>query len=407
MKVCVIGAGVVGCATAYELCRAGHKVTLLDAAPEPGSGASFANGAQLSYRFVEPLANPGTLMALPRLLVRRDSPLRFRLRLDPAQWAWGLQFLRACAPARARSGAQRLAALGRLSEAVLDRWMGEESLAFGWRRNGKLLLCPDRPSWERQQRQVRLLDRADEQVLLDRQACLRREPALAGAEPFWGGVWTPGECAGDPAAYCRSLVAALLRRGGQARFGTPVLGLERAGSRARAALTPQGPVAAQAFVLAAGLAGRRLAGTWGETLPLYPVKGYSLTLRLRPGRFGPRTNVTHLGRKMVLAPLGDYLRVAATADVVGEDTRLPPDRIAAIVAGVEAVYPGLCELSDPQALGAWAGLRPMTPDSLPIVRRAQLSNVWLNVGHGALGFTLAAGCARLVREALAATPPAP
>jgi D-amino-acid dehydrogenase len=394
MKVCVIGAGVVGCAAAFELARAGHEVVLLDAGTQPGTGTSYANGGQLSYSYVEPLAGPATLFSLPRLLFDRDSPVRLRVRPEPRQWAWGMRFLAACTAAQSRSGTRHLLELGRLSRDVLDTWLLEEALDFDFARNGKLVICPDHSSLDRQAMQVALqAEFGARQEILDRAGCIAREPRLADHRGFVGGVWTPSECVGDPHRYCVALVDALKRRGGQVLLGAQVRRFVVREGRCHAAVTSQGEVEADAFVLAAGLSSRVLGEHLGENLPLYPIKGYSLTLRVRAGQALPRTNVTDLGRKMVLAPIGDRLRVAAMAELVGEDTTLPPERIRAIEAAVDTVFPGLCERGDNQA---WTGLRPATPTSVPIVRRSRVRNVLLNVGHGALGFTLAAGCAARV-----------
>lgn len=398
MKVCVIGAGVVGCAAAFELARTGHEVVLLDAGTQPGTGTSFANGGQLSYSYVEPLAGPDTFFSLPRLLFDRDSPVRFRVRPEPRQWAWGVQFLAACTAAQSRSGTRQLFELGRLSRDTLDEWLLEEALDFDFARNGKLVICPDEASLDRQAAQVALqAEFGARQEVLDRAGCVAREPLLAGHPGFAGGIWTPSECVGDPHRYCVALVAALRRRGGQVMLGTSVQRFVMVGDRCRAAVTSRGTVEADAFVLAAGLSSRGLAEQLGERLPLYPIKGYSLTLRAKAGKALPRTNVTDLARKMVLAPIGDRLRVAAMAELVGEDTSLPAGRIHAIEEAVDTVFPGLCELGDNQA---WTGLRPATPTSVPIVRRSRVPNVLLNVGHGALGFTLAAGCASRVARML-------
>lgn len=391
MKVCVIGAGVVGCATAYALCRQGHEVTLVDRAGKPGTGSSFANGAQLSYSFVEPLASPATLRALPAMLVDPDSPLRWRLRADWRQWAWGLRFLQACNAAQLREGTRRLLALAALSRATLDAWLETDALEFGLQRNGKLVLCPDASSLARQARQVALQACAGvRQEVLDRQACLAREPGLAGYGGFVGGIWTESECAGDPHLYCQALLRASLPRGLDFRPATEVLGFELAGGRARALRTGSGAITAESFVLAAGIGAAGLARALGESLPIYPIKGFSLTLAMDPTATAPRTSVTDLSQKMVLAPLGGRLRVAAMAEIGQHGLEIPQQRVDRILSGVHKVYPGLCPSSHPDA---WAGLRPATPTSVPIIRRSRVPNVFLNVGHGALGFTLAAGSA--------------
>lgn len=390
--VCVIGAGVVGCATAYQLARQGLRVLLLDAHNGPGEGASRANGAQLSYSYVEPLASPATLRALPSLLFTRDSPLRFEPRMDWRQWHWGARFLMACSTARVRRGTRELLALARLSRATLDNWCEHENLAISLKRNGKLVLCPDEATLERQVRQMEFQALLGcRQSVLTRNQCLAQEPALGsmGAD-IAGAIWTPDECLADPYELCQALVRCLRRDGANLHFNTRVDGFVVRRGRAVAVRAAGQEIAADAFVLATGSHSARLGRDLGMVLPVYPIKGYSLTLALREAGRAPRASITHLGLKMVFAPLRNQLRVAAMAEVVGHDLRIPQDRVDRMLEAVDRLFPGACELDQP---AAWAGLRPATPDSLPIIGPSRVGNVFLNIGHGALGFTLAAGSA--------------
>ena len=405
MKICVIGAGVVGCATAYALTRAGHDVVQLEASAQPGTGTSLANGAQLSYSYVEPMASPATLMALPGLLLSADSALELRLKWDTKQWAWLLKFAFACNPAQASRGTLSLLALAALSRKKLDEWLDTNALEFALQRNGKLVLCADKITLARQAKLVRLQAGAGAiQEILDRKGCVDREPALANYPDFVGGVWTASECAGDPLQYCAALVAAATRRGLDARFSTRALRFVIKNGRVASLQTDSAPVIADAYVLATGIDAPALASQLGERLSIYPVKGYSLTLRLRPGAdtgtASPVTSVTDLKHKTVLAPLNGRLRVAAMAGIVGNDLSIPAAKIDQMISIVEKIYPKLCDFSDANDLGAWAGLRPATPNALPVVRPSRLPNVFLNVGHGALGFTLAAGCAVQIANAI-------
>ena len=398
MKTVVIGAGVVGSATAYALSLEGHDVVLLDRAKEAGTVTSLANGAQLSYSFVEPLASPSTLRALPAMLANPNSPLRFKLRADPRQWSWGLQFLRACNSGQVSDGTHNLLRLAGLSRMTLESWMKSEHLEFEFQRSGKLVLCPDEKALTRQAEQVRLQKWAGvEQEVLDRSGCLEREPALARYPDFVGGIWTQSECAGNPFLYCQALIRAGKVRGLDFLPYTEVLGLEQKGGAAQIVHTSSGPIYADAFVIAGGINSPALAKMVGEQVPIYPIKGYSVTLDMTSGSLQPRTNVTDLSQKMVLAPLNGRLRVAAMAEVVGFELNIPQDRIRQILAGVQAVYPDVCTSIQ---TNAWAGLRPATPTSEPIIRRTKISNVILNVGHGSLGFTLAAGSAAAVASLL-------
>lgn len=403
-SVCVIGAGIVGCSAAYALARAGHAVQLVDAAPGAGLLTSYANGSQLSYSYVEPFASPATLRTLPKMLLEADSPVKFRPRLDPKQWSWGLRFLWACRPGQSVRGTRALLELAALSRDVLEGWMADERWDVGFAQHGKLVLCPDEATLRRQAAQVRAQAALGgrPQQLVSPEDCRGIEPALRRARSGWsdwaGGVWTADEAVVDSHRLCLALVQGVRRLGGRVAFDTPIEDFERRGSRLLAAVGPRGRIVADDFVLACGPASPAIASRPGVSLPIYPIKGYSLTLPF-VGDERPRASVTHLGLKTVFAPLGQHLRVAAMAEISGHDRTIPPDRIEAMRASVDRLYPGLCDLDAPVA---WAGLRPATPDSVPIVGRwRDDANLWLDVGHGALGLTLAAGSAARLVAAMA------
>ena len=403
--ICIIGAGIVGCASAYQLAREGHQVMLLDAAAGPGEGCSFANGAQLSYSYVEPMASPATLRALPKLLLQFDAPIKFRPTLDWRQYAWGMQFLMACREAQVNQGTRQLLELSFLSRDTLDDWMRDGEWPIGFQRNGKLVMCHDEITMERQRHQMHFQAALGcEQTALSVDQCIEKEPALLPAlkrfpRAYVGGIWTPGDCVADARLMCLTLVEHLKAKGASTRFGTKVTGFVTDRSGVTALKTSQGEIACDAVVLAAGTASAHLAQLLGEYLPVYPVKGYSLTLPMVATAQTPKVSVTDLGRKTVFAPLGTALRVAAMAEVAGHGVQLAPSRFAQIRSAVSAVYP---DAVDAQADGQpWAGLRPATPTSVPVIRRMNSrSNVYLNVGHGALGMTLAAGSAALLSRCI-------
>jgi D-amino-acid dehydrogenase len=388
VKVCIVGSG--------------FEVHLVDAAAEPGLMTSFANGAQLSYSYAEPFASPATLRSLPKMLLAADSPVKLRLRADWRQWTWGLRFLAACRGTTSRRGTVALIELAQRSRRVLEGWMGEEGWSVSFAQNGKLVLCPDAATLRRQRAQVALQATLGcRQEVLSPAECLAREPALGeAAGRVAGGIWTHDECVADPHLLCRELVASTRKLGGRTSFDTKVTGFVREGRRFVAARSTRDDIAADLFVLAAGPHVASLAAGAGFHLPVYPVKGYSLTLPFR-GAARPRTSVTHLGRKTVFAPLGDRLRVAAMAEITGYGMDIPASRVRAMIDSVEAVYPGLCETTSPQP---WAGLRPATPDSVPIIRRMSATNLFVNAGQGALGLTLAAGSAAQLADEMRRLP---
>ena len=400
-----MGAGIVGLATAYELQRQGMRVTVVDQA-QPGSGASAGNGAQLSYSYVQPLADPGIWAQLPKLLLSGDSPLKLRPRLDPAQWRWGLDFLRACNHASSGRGTRQLLELAARSRAGFERMLAAEQLACDFSRTGKLVLYASAQALEGARRQLEL-QRAwgSEQQVVTPERCAELEPALRDySRQIAGAIHTPSECAADCLQVCQGLHALLAARGVRFVLDARVTALQRAGGRVRAAQTDTaGAIEADAFVLALGSASAALARGVGLRLPVYPLKGYSITLDVGEGAdaAAPRVSVTDAARKVVFARLGSRLRVAGMAELVGHGLDIPPARIASLRQSTRAVFP---RLRGDGPLHPWAGLRPATPGGVPLVGRQARGpdNLLLNTGHGALGFTLAFGSAAEVAQQLAA-----
>ncbi|MGE0098821.1 MAG: D-amino acid dehydrogenase [Hydrogenophaga sp.] len=401
LHVCVLGAGIVGLATAWQLQRDGHQVTLIDSA-QAGAGASGANGAQLSYSYVQPLADPSLWLQLPKLLLAPDSPLKFRLQFDPQQWAWGLRFLAACRASVSRRTTAGLLALAAESRAGFEQLMAQESLDCDFSATGKLVLYPDAPAFAAARRQMELQrSLGTVQHALSPSEALAIEPALAHHAPhFAGAIHTPSECAADCFKVCQALQQRLAQRGVRFLFHTEVTRLLRQGERIVAAETREGRIEADAFVVALGTGSRRFAAPLGLDVPVYPLKGYSITLQASEADgAAPRVNVTDAARKVVFARIGDRLRVAGMAELVGHDRAIPAQRIASLVASTREVFPQAGNFEDVQP---WAGLRPATPTGLPVLGRlpGSPSNLLFNTGHGALGFTLAFGSAQRVARAL-------
>lgn len=399
--VMVIGAGIVGLSTAWQLQRDGWQVTVIDR-EQPGAGASGGNGAQLSYSYVQPLADPSIWRQLPKLLLADDSPLKFRLQMDPHQWSWGMRFLAACRTGVSRDTTARLLALAAESRQAFEAMLAQEELSCDFSTTGKLVIYPDAASFDSARRQLDL-QRAlggQAQAALSPSQCVDVEPALAHyAQRFAGGIHTPSECAADCLKVCLGLYERLKARGVRFELNRQVTGLLKRGDRVVAAVSDAGEMAADAFVLAAGTSSARLGRALGLDVPVYPLKGYSVTLPVgdTPGE-APMVSVTDIARKVVFARLGDRLRVAGMAELVGENRQVPADRIGSLLATTRDVFPQVDTSAD---AAPWAGLRPATPTGLPLVGRVPGApvNLMLNAGHGALGFTLAFGsAARLARE---------
>jgi len=404
--VAVVGAGIVGAATAYALSREGWAVTLIDARSAPGQGESRANGAQLSYSYVEPLATPDALRALPGWLLSADSPLRWRPRPELAHLRWLAAFVAACRWPQVRRTTAALLSLSALSRDTLNRWFDEQPGMAGQglhARPGKLVVYRKpgaRAGVERQLAWQREL--GCEQRLVEADECIALEPALAagGGGPIAFGVWTPSEEVIDPARLAQSLVQA---SGAELRFDTTVRAMERrggaglrlqlAGPAADGAGPPGAAVDVDHVVMAAGPATESLLRPWGWAPPIEPIRGYSITLPIAESAAAPRASVTDQGRKLVYARLGEQLRVAGFAELCGPERRVDPRRIEALCQAVRETFPGACRFDDPQP---WVGLRPATPGGRPLVGPTRWPGVWLNAGHGALGLTLACGSAALL-----------
>lgn len=407
MHIVVIGAGVVGMTTAYFLHREGHRVTVVEAGSGPGQSTSMANGAQLSYSFVAPLADPGVLPRLPSWLLGRDTPLRFRPRLDPDQWRWSLDFLRACTRSRSRSTTRELLALGLYSRLCVHDLVQRENPDFDFSSSGKLLVYQDAQAYEHalSQREYQATLGCEQRVM-DRQACLDLEPALAdiGAS-IAGAIYTPTEDAGDCQRLCTELERILRAAPDPVRFhfNTPVQALRSERGRVVGTGTAGGDIDADHYVLASGMGAQTLARRLGMDLRIYPLKGYSLTYDLTPDSIAPSASISDIRRKVVYARLGQRLRVAGMVDIGTGGNAVDPARVRSLERDVAKFFPRLNPAGAPQA---WAGLRPARPDGKPLIGATPYRNLWLNTGHGGLGFTLAAGSARMLTDLMRGRSPA-
>jgi D-amino-acid dehydrogenase len=398
MHVIVLGAGVIGLTTAWYLRADGHRVTVIERNDDVASETSFANGGQLSYSYVAPLAGPGVLSKLPNWLWRQDSPVRFHPRIDPQQWSWLLRFVRACTHRQSEGSTRRLLSLSFFSRDLMDELLACESgLSFDHRNAGKLVIYRTSAAFDAARR---LLDYQRslgcEQEALSADACISREPALGHqATQLRGGIFTASEDSGDCYRFCVGMMRLLRKRGVTFRFGTAVTRLRRAAGRQVTASVGDEDIDADHIVIATGASSVPLLRTLGIRVPLYPLKGYSLTVPLDAGAVAPRISITDYERKMVYARLGDRLRIAGMADITGRRADVDPRRVATLRAEAKAMFP---DAADFDKAMTWCGLRPATPKGLPIIDRTPFENLWLNIGQGALGFTLALASGRLIGD---------
>ncbi|MBO9650643.1 MAG: D-amino acid dehydrogenase [Variovorax sp.] len=401
MHVCVLGAGIVGLATAWQLNRQGFEVTVIDRAA-PGAGASGGNGAQLSYSYVQPLADPSIWKQLPKLLLSPSSPLKLRPQLDPLQWRWGLAFLAACNAKTSRETTAQLLTLASRSRIAFEEMRADVQPDCDFSATGKLVLYASEASLDGARRQLELQrTMGSEQRLVTAHECVNIEPALSDyRDQIAGAIHTPSECAADCLKVCTALEQALRARGVRFVLGAEVEGFDLRKGRVAAVRTSGGDVSADFCVMALGTASHKLGAQLGTYLPVYPLKGYSITLDVDPAPgAAPHVNVTDSARKVVFARIGSRLRVAGMAELVGHDASIPATRIETLAEATRAVFPRASRM---ESVHPWTGMRPATPTGVPIVGKVAgaPSNMLFNTGHGALGFTLAFGSAQQIAQVL-------
>ncbi len=405
MRVLVLGAGVVGTAAAWYLSRAGHEVVVVDRRDGAGLETSFANGGQVSPCHAEPWANPAVIPKAIRWLGREDAPLLFRWnRWDPALWAWGLRFLVNCTSARVEANTERTLRVALYSRDCLRELRAELGLRYDERAQGILHVYRDRREFEHALEAAEVMGRHGlPRRPLSPADCARLEPALAAVETgLAGGIHTPGDESGDAHKFTTSLAALAMANGADFRFGVTAKALLRDGGRVVGALTDAGELHAEATVLALGSYSPLLARPLGLRLPIVPAKGYSITVPVAGHAGAPWVSVTDDEAKMVYSRLGDRLRAAGTAEFSGYDTSLNPIRWEVLRRKAKALFPdgGDFDRAEP-----WAGLRPVTPDSVPVIGAAPLAGLWLNTGHGTLGWTMACGSGRVIADLVSGRDP--
>jgi D-amino-acid dehydrogenase len=408
MRVTVLGAGVVGVTSAWYLAADGHEVTVVDRQPLPAQETSFANGGQISVSHAEPWANPRAPLKALKWMGREDAPLLWRLRADPAQWAWGLRFLRECTAARARANVGAIVRLGLSSRTALQALRRELALEYEHLERGILHFYTDPVEFEHALPQATLMrEFGCERVPQTAAECLAIEPALAGSRvPVVGGTYTAGDESGDARRFTEALAQRAAARGVRFRYGETVAALQRERGRLSGVRLGSGETLnADLTVLALGSYSPLLLRPLGLRLPVYPAKGYSATLTLPDGTVAPTVSLTDDGHKIVISRLGQALRVAGTAEFNGYDTSLNAARCAALLIRVREIFPELATVSE---VSYWAGLRPATPGNVPLIgdmAAAGLAGLWLNTGHGTLGWTLSCGSARLLADLVAGRDP--
>ena len=411
MKVVVLGAGVIGTTSAWYLSRAGHEVLIVDRQPATALETSFANGGQISVSHSEPWANPTAPFNMFRWLGREDAPLLFRPHADAAQWLWGLQFLIECLPGRARRNTESAFALALYSRDQLRELRRETGIRYEMQARGILHLYEERREFEHACLEVvRLKAHGFEVEIKAPEECVLIEPALKDAKArFVGGVYAASDESGDAHLFTQNLAALCAANSVHFRFNVSVRRIEISRGRVERVVIDdesgiEESLRADAYVMALGSYSPLLLGPIGVAIPVYPVKGYSITLPLEPDAVAPQVSLTDHTRKIVFSRLGGRLRVAGTAELDGYSTEINEARCEALVKRCFELFPkaGRAELAQ-----FWTGLRPATPGNLPLIGCSRYPNLFLNTGHGTLGWTMACGSGRALADIVSGGTPKP
>jgi D-amino-acid dehydrogenase len=400
VKILVLGAGVVGVAGAWYLAAAGHEVTVIERRDAAAMETSFANGGQISAGHAEPWAKPSAVPKILRWLGKEDAPLLFRPRADWAQWRWGLGFLVECLPGRFERHSRTLAGLASYSRERLRALRAELGLRYDQLERGILHFATNRRDFDVLAHDAEAMRAIGiRREVKSAAACVELEPALKhSSDPVVGGVYNPQDESGDACRFTQELARLAAARGVRFRFDTAIEALEADGDKVTALrLHGKESVAADAFVVSLGSYSPLLLRPLGIRIPVYPLKGYSITLPLGPAdaAAAPTVSLTDEAFKIVISRLGNRLRAAGTAEVTGYDTSINATRCAAIARRIRDLFPGLGAVT---TVENWAGLRPATPNNVPVIGRTKLRNLFLNTGHGTLGWTLACGSGSLLAD---------
>lgn len=401
MKTIIIGAGVVGTITAYHLARAGHEVTVIDKHGTAALGASFANAAQLSYTYVEPMADPAILPKLPKWLFSKHAPMKVHFSADLAMWKWCIAFLIQCTPKRFAANRDAILKLSMLSKEVMDVFLAEHEVAFDYSMTGKLHLFPDEQSFASAKKNAlykQSLGYAQE-ILEGKTACVAKEPALAQYPgEIAGGVFAPIDATGGTYQFCQALLKIIEEKHYPAEFvfNTECKRIVVSGGKIECVETDKGSYQADYYIIAAGVGAVKILKPIGIHVPIYPIKGYSVTYPIKNKEDYPKISITDHANKVAYAPLGDRIRIAGGVELAGYDISCPQETINKFNELINNSFPGVV---DSEHGTSWAGLRPATPSGVPIIGQGKpYQNLYLNIGQGMLGWTLAQGSGKTISE---------
>ena len=397
MHIVILGSGVIGTSAAWYLARAGHQVTVLERQGGPALETSFANAGEVSPGYSAPWAGPGVPAKAIKWLLMHHSPLVIRPMLDPAMWRWGLSLLRNCTEARYRINKGRMVRLAEYSRDCLRELRAATGISYDHRSLGTLQLFRTEKQLAGTAKDIEILKQFGVPYeLLDRAGYIEVEPALAQvSEKFVGALRLPGDETGDCHLFTRRLAALAAEIGVNFRFGVNIQGLVAAGGQINAVATDAGPVTGDAYLLALGSYSPLLLAPLEIHIPVYPVKGYSITVPISDPAHAPESTIMDETYKVAVTRLGKRIRVGGTAELAGYSLRLDEERRATLNHVVTDLFPRGGDIAQAEF---WCGLRPTTPDGTPILGPTPYPNLWLSTGHGTLGWTMATGSGRLIAD---------
>lgn len=396
MKVIVLGAGIIGVTSAYQLAKAGNEVIVIDRQSGPALETSFANAGEVSFGYCSPWAAPGIPLKAVKWMFMKHAPLILRPRANGAMVSWLFKLLSNCTADRYavnKSRMLRLSEYSRLSLAALRKQTG---IAYDERMQGTLQLFRTQEQLDNSAKDVEALaaDGIPYRVL-DRDGCIAAEPALSHVrDSFVGGLLTPNDETGDCFKFAQALALKARELGVRFLYGTRVKALDVDAGRVRGVVTNQGIHRGDAVVVALGSYSPLLLKPLGVRLPVYPVKGYSLTIPITDASRAPESTVLDETYKIAITRLGDRIRVGGMAEISGYTTDLGPARRRTLEHSVNSLFPG----GDVSQASFWSGLRPMTPDGTPVIGQTRIGGLFLNTGHGTLGWTMSSGSARILAD---------
>ncbi|RIK98428.1 MAG: D-amino acid dehydrogenase [Proteobacteria bacterium] len=400
MKVLVLGAGVIGVTSAYYLAKAGFEVTVIDRQPGPALETSFANAGEVSPGYASPWAGPGVPFKAVRWLLERDGPLVVRPQFNPAMWRWLVAMLRNCTAARYARNKARMVGIAEYSRDCLRALRSETGIAYDERSLGTLQLFRKQAQLDTIGGDVAVLSQYGVPFeVLDRDGCVSAEPGLAAVRGLIvGGLRLPDDETGDCYLFTVQLAKQAAALGVRFVYGTTVRSLDVAGGRVAQVTTDKGVFAADRTLVALGSFSPLLLRPLGLRIPVYPVKGYSLTVPVKDDAAAPQSTVMDESYKVAITRLGDRIRVGGTAEVGDYRVRLLPARRRPLDRSLADLFPNG---GDPARATFWSGLRPMTPDGPPVIGATRVRGLYLNTGHGTLGWTMACGAGRVIADLIA------